>query len=143
MEKYKKIIDLADEMIQHRDGEKFHHKKVYQDDKIYIYQVNGKWFEVFKKTIRQKREKVNGELKNIEGVGRVVYPSDNNFGFWAWNCHDKSCITGILRGNDYGADEIDAILGSFADNPYAHKDRVGKYQGTEKLPEGISWSLYN
>lgn len=121
MEKYKKIIDLADEMVQHRDGDEFHHKKVYQDGKIYIYQVNGKWFEVFKKTIRQKAGYVDGKFTKIEGVGRVVYPSDNNFGFWAWNCHDKSCITGILRGNDYEPDEIDAILGSFADNPYAHK----------------------
>ena len=34
-ENFREIIDLADEMIQHRDGEKFFHKKVFSDDKIW------------------------------------------------------------------------------------------------------------
>ena len=120
MSDFNTIIELADEMIQHRDGEKFHHKKVFSDDKIYIYQVNGKYFEVFKRTIRQKAGYADGKYIKVEGVGRVVYPSDNNFGFWAWHCHDKDVIAGVLRGL-YGPDEMDAILGSFKDNPYANK----------------------
>lgn len=114
---FKKIIDLADELIQHRDGEKFFYKKVFSDDKIYIYQVNGKWFEVFKKTIRQKSGYVDGKFTKVEGVGRVVYPTDNNFGLWAWNCHDKDCIRSILTGL-YDEDEIETMLSTFNDNPY-------------------------
>ena len=120
MSDFNTIIELADEIIQHRDGEKFRHKKVFSDDKIYIYQVNGKYFEVFKRTIRQKSGYADGKYIKVEGVGRVVYPSDNNFGFWAWHCHDKGVIAGVLKGL-YNSDELDAILVSFEDNPYAHK----------------------
>ena len=45
------IIDLEDEMVQHRDGDKFFHKKIYSDEEVYIYKVNNNWFEVFRRNI--------------------------------------------------------------------------------------------
>ena len=29
--------------------------------------------------------KVNGELTHSDEIGKVRYPSGNDFGFWAWN----------------------------------------------------------
>lgn len=144
MKVFNEIIELDDLIVQQREGETFRQEKVFSDDKIYIYQVNGKYFEVFNRKVKPKRGLVNGKLSNIDGVGRVAYPNNEDFGKWAWHCHDKSIVAGVLKGL-YEPEEIDAILASFNDNPYANRDGVDKYKGTEKLSKCIKqgWMMYN
>ena len=107
--------------------------------------MNGKWFEVFNKKIKPKRQKVGDKIVNVEGVGRVAYPNDNDFGFWAWHIHDKNGVSDILRNRGYSQEEIDAVLGSFNDNPYANREGDDKYKGTEKLSSRVKqgWMMYN
>lgn len=45
--------------------------------------MKGAYYEVFKEKIVQAMEYDNG-WKEIEGVGKVVYPSDEDFGNFAW-----------------------------------------------------------
>ena len=124
---YNEIIELKDEFQQTRDGEKFHHRKVYSDDRIYIYQVNGKWFEVFKRKVKPKNKMIDGKFISVEGVGRVAYPNNEDFGSWAWNCHDKGVIRTVLDKLGYNGDEINAVLAVFDDNVYANSYGVANY----------------
>lgn len=96
MEKFEEIIELEDEMVQYRDGDKFFHKKIYSDDEIYIYQVNNNWFEVFRRNVVPKAKYENGQFIKVDGLGRARYPKDDDFGKWAWNCVDEKTIKNIL-----------------------------------------------
>lgn len=96
MEKFEEIIELEDEMVQHRDCDKFFHKKIYSDDEVYIYQVNNNWFEVFRRNVVPKAKYENGQFIKVDGLGRARYPKDDDFGKWAWNCVDEKTIKNIL-----------------------------------------------
>ena len=96
MENFEEIIDLEDEMVQHRYGDKFFHKKIYSDEEVYIYQVNNNWFEVFRRNVVPKAKYENGQFIKVDGLGRARYPKDDDFGKWAWNCVDEKTIKNIL-----------------------------------------------
>lgn len=83
---FKIIEELRKDFVSYKkEIFKFKFHQVYHKDGWYIYQVNDNWFEVFKETIANKLMKVNGELTHSDEIGKVRYPSGNDFGFWAWN----------------------------------------------------------
>lgn len=67
-------------------GETF--TKIYESDKAYIYsRMVGKveYFEVFEKKYRNISDYVDGKFVNT-GELREFYPSDEDFGKFAWCC---------------------------------------------------------
>ena len=77
------IIELPLEYIGRASTKGFTLRQVYHSNGWYIYEVKGAYYEVFKEKIVQAMEYDNG-WKEIEGVGKVVYPSDEDFGNFAW-----------------------------------------------------------
>lgn len=77
------IIELPLEFIGRASTNGFTFRQVYHSNGWYIYEVKGAYYEVFKEKIVQAMEYDNG-WKEIEGVGKVVYPSDEDFGNFAW-----------------------------------------------------------
>lgn len=77
------IIELPLEFTGRASTKGFTFRQVYHSNGWYIYEVKGAYYEVFKEKIVQAMEYDNG-WKEIEGVGKVVYPSDEDFGNFAW-----------------------------------------------------------
>lgn len=88
-----------------REGDKFHHKQVFNNGKMYIYQVGygagdtHPWYEVFKRKIVPDVLNVEGKLKASETDFHVKYPSNESFGRWAFCCHDIECIKRTMKNN--------------------------------------------
>lgn len=110
---YDTIIELEDEFVRKSGGTTFHHKKVYSDEKLYIYQIDNAWYEIFRRNIKPKTTYVNGEYIELEGVGRAVYPTDNNFGYWAWSCNKNSLKTILEEKFGYDSTRTEAIFAYF------------------------------
>ena len=73
----------------HREGEVFIHTQLYKDDNSYVYEVrraNGhaKWYEVFKRKLKPKLIVKDGKLSSSKEVYKVRYPSNEDFGRWAF-----------------------------------------------------------
>ena len=97
------IKELFIEKDWQREGDRFHHRQVFNNGKIYIYEVdyvdsNHPWYEIFKRKIVPDVVKVDGKLKNGENY-HVKYPSNESFGRWAWCCHDIDCIKRAIKNN--------------------------------------------
>ena len=84
-EDFNEIIELPLEFIGRGSAKGFTFKQVYHKDGWYAYQVNDNWYEVFKETIKRKMSVVDGKFIHSKEIGYVAYPSDSDFGKWAWN----------------------------------------------------------
>lgn len=91
------IKELWIERDWHRDGEVFHHRQVFNDGEIYVYEVNDTYYEIFKRKIIPDVKKVDGKLIKSETDFHVKYPSDEDFGRWAFNCADKESVRRFLK----------------------------------------------
>ena len=77
------IIELPIEFDGRGSTKGFKFKQVYHNNGWYIYEVKGEYYEVFKEKIVKAMEYDNG-WNTIEGVGKVTYPCDEDFGNSAW-----------------------------------------------------------
>ena len=122
-----------------RKGIDFH--QIHKDDKVVIYQLrqNGvrPWYEIFRYKTREP------DIYHDDTY--EVYPSDEDFGKWAWSCSKYGVIERVFRDRlkmDIG--EYAYLFGCMAQED-AQIDGVGNYEGTEKLPPSVKqgWALYN
>lgn len=71
----------------------------YADDYAYIYKVEdayGKiWHEVFEKRIVKALDTIIGG-NEVHFDDRVLYPTDNSFGIWAWTFGNYQKAYGML-----------------------------------------------
>lgn len=67
-------------------------RQVYKSSKAVVYQCNGRWYELFRYKVGKPNEFNTEEYE--------MYPSDRDFGSWAWNCHDKEKVEEVLRRVD-------------------------------------------
>ena len=77
------IIELPIEFDGRGSTKGFKFKQVYHNNGWYIYEVKGEYYEVFKEKIVKAMEYDNG-WNTIEGVGKITYPCDEDFGNSAW-----------------------------------------------------------
>ena len=103
----KKMIELKKEYNKHFGKL----SQAYRDDRLAIYAVNGRsgglWYEVFKIRVRPANRFVDDEFE--------AYPSDEDFGVWAWSCSNLDVVKKVLchptRGHFGMTDEEgDAII---------------------------------
>lgn len=98
------IKELFIEKDWHRDGDKFHHRQVFKNGSIYIYEVyyNGSskpWYEIFKRKVVADILKIDGKLVRSDSDFHVKYPSNESFGRWAFCCHDKESVQRAINEN--------------------------------------------
>lgn len=91
------IKELWIERNWHRDGGVFNHKQVFNDGGVYVYQVNNSYYEVFKRKLSPSLLKIDGKLVRSETDFAVRYPTNDDFGKWAFCCHDKESIRRLLN----------------------------------------------
>ena len=94
--------ELFIEKDWYRDGEKFHHCQVFFDGSIYVYEVSycgskNHWYELFKRKLVNDVKNIDGKLIRSETDFHVKYPSNEDFGKWAFCCHDKESILRFLK----------------------------------------------
>ena len=84
------VKELFLERDWNRDGKVFHHRQVFANGSVYVYEVSkpcgAVWYEVFKRRIVPDVAQVDGKLTKLDDRGHVKYPSDEDFGRWAKNC---------------------------------------------------------
>lgn len=88
------IKELWKEKRWTREGKTFHHRQVYESEIGYIYEVSHSedysypWYEVFKRKIDNSVKVEDGKLMRDESKKVVRYPSNEEFGRWAY-CVDS------------------------------------------------------
>ena len=93
---FKEIIELPKEFIGKGSvgGSLFKFKFVRTVGNKIVYKVNDSYYEVFNEVIRPKYTYKDGSYQIVKGIGRVCYPTDDNFGlqtpFRALNLTPKS-----------------------------------------------------
>lgn len=105
MDVFNTIEELFDDKTCIKGGDKFRYRQVLNDGQWYIYEVRyllGKHvsYEVFKRRVVPKSEydRDNGKFVTVQGVGRVKYPSDEDFGKWAFSCPDIETCERYIKG---------------------------------------------
>lgn len=91
MDRFENVNELFIEKFWNRDGERFYHHQVFNNGKVYIYEVgyskdDKHWYEVFKRKVIADVEKIDGKIVTSKTNGHVKYPSNEDFGHWAKNC---------------------------------------------------------
>lgn len=81
------IVQLKTEFVRSSGGQPFYHKQIYHQNGWYIYIVNNNFYEVFREKIIDANTYEDGKYKKLD-LKKVKYPSDEDFGFWAW-CVDS------------------------------------------------------
>lgn len=76
---------------------------IYRIDKEFVNGEKGTWWEIFFITVKPRSEYVNDEYEK--------YPSDEDFGSWAWSCSTIPSLEKVLKREFPGFDEdYDEIL---------------------------------
>lgn len=108
MEIFDTIIPIEKEFDRFDSNSKFHHTMVADGRNAMIFKVDGDgaiMFEVFRKEYAPKATFVDGKFIQVEGVGRLKYPSAKDFGVrngWAKTTLKDAEI--IFKMLEYGAD---------------------------------------
>ena len=85
--------------------------QLFKDERVTIYSVEQKhadddgtllWYEVFRPTVRKGNNFTNNE--DFE-----KYPSNEDFGKWAWSCSNLKCVRKTLI-NHFAECDADAII---------------------------------
>lgn len=79
-----------------RNGTKFNYKQVVETDDFFLYKVNNNYYELFKKKIVNKADYVEGKIIKIDEL-KEKYPSDNDFGSWAFHCQNLNVVKRLLK----------------------------------------------
>jgi len=84
MAKEGKIYELDIDFIGTGEVNNFVFHQLYNDNNFYIYIIDGLYYEVFDRKVRDNK---------------VVYPTANNFGDWAWTFQKPSNVVKFVRGH--------------------------------------------
>ena len=79
------VIQLKKEFRRTSGTSTFIHKQVYHKDNWYIYKAGPNNYEVFKEKISNTVQYIDGKI-SVTKQQKVKYPSDEDFGNWAWSC---------------------------------------------------------
>lgn len=100
-EDFKEIIELPVHFEGKGSERGFIFDQIYNNNGWYIYKVKlsekATHYEVFKETIKQYTVYENG-WTNVDNVGKVFYPWDEAFGYWAWSCKTIECCMKYITG---------------------------------------------
>lgn len=90
------IIQLKKEFRRTSGTSIFIHKQVYHNNNWYIYKVGPNNYEVFKERLTNTIKCINGKINKTEQK-KVKYPSDEDFGKWAWCVSDYNTALKIIE----------------------------------------------
>lgn len=97
---YDEIIELPLSFTR----KKLNYKQVYNDGKWYIYRIadTPEYFEVFKRTLTRYRfydKEAKKWITRHEKTGMVRYPTDEDFGVFAWCCRSLERCHELMKVN--------------------------------------------
>lgn len=92
------VIQLKKEFNRFSGTQGFHHVQVYHKDGWYIYRVSKYNYEVFKERIVKAKDYIDKKLVPSDKM-KVKYPSNEDFGRWAWNVTTYDRALEIIRDN--------------------------------------------
>lgn len=84
LKKLGKPLELPIDFIGTGEVNNFAFHQLYNDNNFYIYIVDGLYYEIFDRKVRENK---------------VVYPTANNFGDWAWTFQKPSNVVKFVRGH--------------------------------------------